>query len=172
MFKANYLLFIARSPWYWLFLILLGLSMEGIALAYQHIWEEPPCVLCIHVRLWTAGIVLVAIAALLVRNTRLPAFVPHILSAFVMAGMFERAYQLLGIERGTIMGDCSFNLGLPDWLAIDKWFPALFEVETTCGYTPELLFGITMAEALIVMSAGLFLVSLILTVASFPRSNT
>lgn len=162
---------IAQGPWYWLFLVLLGLSMEVTALVYQYVWDEPPCVLCIHVRLWVSGLVLLSIVALLVRKTRLPVFLPHIFNTLIMAGIFERAYQLLGIERGTILGDCSFNLGLPGWFAIDRWLPAIFEVQTTCGYTPELLFGITMAEALIIMSSVLFLVSLMLTVVSLLHKN-
>jgi disulfide bond formation protein DsbB len=52
-------------------------------------------------------------------------------------------------------------------LALQEWFPALFKVWEACGYTPELLFGITMAEALLVMSASLVLVSFMLTVAAF-----
>lgn len=101
---------IAQGPWYWLFLVLLGLSMEVTALVYQYVWDEPPCVLCIHVRLWVSGLVLLSIVALLVRKTRLPVFLPHIFNTLIMAGIFERAYQLLGIERGTILGDCSFDL--------------------------------------------------------------
>jgi len=47
----------------------------------------------------------------------------------------------------------------------------LFRVEASCGYTPELIFGITMAEALIVFSAAFLLISLTLTIVSFVRQN-
>jgi disulfide bond formation protein DsbB len=59
------------------------------------------------------------------------------------------------------------DLGLPSWLALDSWFPAVFQVQTTCGYTPELLFGISMAEALIVFSPLFLLLTLAMTLAAF-----
>ena len=41
---------------------------------------------------------------------------------------------------------------MPDWFAVDRWFPALFEVRNICSYTPEIAFGISMAEALLGIS--------------------
>ena len=58
-------------------------------------------------------------------------------------------------------------MGLPKWLALEEWFPSMFKVWEACGYTPELLFGITMAEALLVMSASMVLISFALTVTAF-----
>lgn len=84
-------------------------------------------------------------------------------------GLLERSYVLLGTERGFVVGDCDFNLGLPSWFTSDKWFPSLFQVETSCGNTPELLFGVTMAEGLIVMSAIMVLFSVAMTVAAITR---
>jgi len=159
---------VAGSKWYWLALLVLGLSMEGVALYYQHVLDEDPCVLCIQVRIWVLGLILVALLALAVRRTWFNGFA-HVLTAVVSAGLLERSYQLLGTERGFLYGDCGFDLGLPAWLALDKWFPAVFRVETSCGYTPELLLGITMAEALLVLSGLLLLISLALAVAIFAR---
>jgi len=165
------LIHIARGPWYWVALILLGLSMEAMALVFQYVWEEPPCVLCIHTRLLVMSFVLIGFVALFVRKYWLPRSLAHLLNTLVMAVLFERAYMLLGVERGTIFADCNFDLGLPGWLAFDKWLPALFEVQTSCGYTPELLFGITMAESLIVMSVVLTAVSAVLATASLLGKN-
>ena len=83
----------------------------------------------------------------------------HLSVVFITVGLTERSYQLLGTERGFVFGDCGFDLGLPAWFAIEEWLPWLFRVETACGYTPEIVFGITMAEALMVMSVGLLLLS-------------
>ena len=158
---------IGKSAWYWLALVLIGLSFEGVALYYQYVLEEPPCVLCIHVRLLVLALVLIALAALFLRLFKWPNVLAHLLTVLVAIGLLERSYQLLGTERGFTVGDCGFDLGLPDWLAVDTWFPALFQVQTTCGYTPELLFGITMAEALIVISVAFVFTSLVLTLAAF-----
>jgi disulfide bond formation protein DsbB len=38
---------IGKSSLYWLALVLIGLSFEAVALFYQYVLEEMPCVLCI-----------------------------------------------------------------------------------------------------------------------------
>ena len=107
----------------------------------------------------------------LILNNRWAGRIAHVLTAVIAASLLERSYQLLGTERGFVFRDCGFDLGLPAWLALDSWFPALFRVEATCGYTPELVFGITMAEALIVFSVAFLLLSLTLTIMSFVKRN-
>jgi disulfide bond formation protein DsbB len=82
-------------------------------------------------------LVIIAILGLLARHNKLINTVAHISTVLVAVGLTERSYQLLGTERGFIFADCSFNLGLPAWFAIDAWLPSLYRVETTCGYTPE-----------------------------------
>jgi disulfide bond formation protein DsbB len=47
----------------------------------------------------------------------------------------------------------------------------LFKVWEACGYTPELLFGITMAEGLVVISAVLVLLTAVMTLASLLAGN-
>ena len=161
---------IAHSRWYWLALVALGFSFITVALYYQYVLEELPCVLCIQVRILVLCLTFVAFNAF-VLNNKWSSLIAHILTVLITAAMLERSYQLLGTERGFVFGDCGFDLGLPSWLALDTWFPALFRVESSCGYTPELIFGITMAEALIVMSAALVLISLTLTILSFLRQD-
>ena len=95
----------------------------------------------------------------------------HILLVAGAIGLMDRSYQLLGTERGFILGACNFDLGLPDWFAVEQWMPWLFRVETTCGYTPEVAFGVTMAEALMLMSVGMLLLSISIMVASFMNNE-
>lgn len=166
----NKLQSIAHSRWYWLVLVAVGLSFIFVALYYQYELEQAPCVLCIQVRILMLCLTIVAFNALILNN-RWAGRIAHILTTVIAASLLERSYQLLGTERGFVFGDCGFDLGLPSWLALDSWFPALFRVEASCGYTPELIFGITMAEALIVFSAVFILISFALTIASFVRQN-
>ena len=44
---------------------------------------------------------------------------------------------------------------MPDWFAVDRWFPSLFEVRNLCSFTPEMLLGLSMAESLMLFAFGL-----------------
>ena len=160
---------IGNSRLYWLALAVTGFSMEAVALFYQYVLDEMPCVLCIHVRLWVMALVIAALLVLLLHRLRFMPVLGHLLTVVIAAGLLERSYQLLGTERGFVDGECGFSLGLPAWFTPDTWFPAVFQVETSCGYTPELPFGVTMAEALMVVSAIFVLVSVAMTVAAIVR---
>ena len=144
---------------YWAGLVVLGLALEAAALYYQYALDEWPCVLCIHIRIWILGFVLVGLVALFCIYSRVAMRILHGLNLVMMIGFLERSYQVLAVERGWIFGDCDMNLGMPSWFALDKWFPAVFEVQTSCGYTPLILFQISMAEILIVIAGLLTLVS-------------
>ena len=84
-----------------------------------------------------------------------------------MVGLLERSWRLLAVERGWIFGDCEMDLGMPPWFALDQWFPWLFEVQTSCGYTPLIMFDISMAEVLLVLSAALSVLSMAVFIASW-----
>jgi disulfide bond formation protein DsbB len=95
------------------------------------------------------------------------------LAVFLTAvGLVERSYLLLGTERGFIFADCGFDLGLPTWFAIEETLPWLYRVETSCGYTPELLFGITMAESLMALSILFLVISFAVVFIGFKRMLT
>jgi disulfide bond formation protein DsbB len=147
---------LAATRWYWLALILLGVSLESLALLYQYVLEYWPCVLCIHVRIWVLGLVAAALTGLMLRRRRAGRGIGHLLVFVISVGLLERSWKLIAIERGfAVDGECNFDAGLPEWFALDQWFPAMFKVWEACGYTPELLFGVTMAEALLVLSIAL-----------------
>ena len=160
---------IGASRWYWLTLLVFGLSLEAVALFYQYVLDYLPCVLCVHARIWVLGLILVSVLGLAVRKIPGLRILSHALVTLVSAGLLERSWMLFGTERGLVYGSCDFDLGMPDWLALDRWFPALFEVLEACGYTPELLLGVTMAEGLLVMSVLLVAAGAIMTVAAFVR---
>jgi disulfide bond formation protein DsbB len=158
---------ISHSHWYWLFYITGSFVLLAVALYFQYIIETLPCVICIQVRLWLSLLILVAFAGLLTRNHRVMNFFANLSIVAIAVGLTERSYILLGTERGFVFADCGFNLGLPSWFAIDDWLPSLYRVETSCGYTPEIIFGITMAQALMVLSVCLLFISVCVFLASF-----
>lgn len=153
---------ISASKFYWLFLLLFAISLEATALVYQYFLDYYPCVICIHIRIIVLGMILISLAGLKFYAHHTARIILHLTMTGLFIIFIERSYHLLGVERGFVFGDCSMNSGLPDWFAIDQWFPSVFKIWEPCGYTPELLFGITMAEALIVISVALSLFSIIL----------
>lgn len=151
---------------YWLAIILIGLILESVALYYQYMLNEWPCVLCIHIRIWILGLIVIALFALLVQSWPGLVRLAHGLTFVAVIGFVERSWQVLAVERGWTFGDCDMDAGLPDWFALDRWLPAVFEVKTSCGYTPLIIFNISMAEVLMVISS----VFLLITFTTFSLS--
>ncbi len=152
---------------YWAALILIGAALEGGAFYYQYVLDEWPCVLCIHVRIWVVAFMLLAMVAIFCTNSIVATRIAHFLNVGIMVGLLERSWRVLAIEQGWIFGDCDMDLGMPAWFALDKWVPSLFEVQTSCGYTPLILFDISMAESLLVISALMLIMSATVFIASW-----
>ena len=163
----KFLNILINSPKYWLVCLFGGIAALLVALLYQYAFDEWPCVLCIHIRLWITLLVVVSIAGLLLRKFKILNLFSHFSLVLVAVGLTERSYMLLGTERGFVFGDCGFDVGLPAWFAIESWLPWIYRVESSCGYTPELVFGITMAEALMVISVGLLILSVAVSIVGF-----
>ena len=162
---------VSHSSWYWLLALLTGIALLSVALIYQYVFDERPCLLCIQVRLWVSLLIIASFVGLIVRHNRLMNSVSHLSIVLIAVGLIDRSYQLLGTERGFIDGGCGFDLGLPTWFAIEEWLPSVYYVQTSCGYTPEILFGITMAESLMVFSVALLVVSFCISLASFLKRS-
>lgn len=152
---------------FWVALILIGFALEGIAYYYQYILEEPPCILCIHFRLLVVLMIVFSFLGLSLKSSKVGTTLVSVALLLVFGGMAERSYQLLGTERGFIMGECAATLNFPNWIAVDQWFPSFFAPWTSCGYTPKLFFDITMAEALMAFSVVMTLLAIGMLVASF-----
>ena len=152
-----------RSRWYWLTLVLLGIALLSVALYYQYALGDEPCQVCIHARLWVVAFTLIALIMLITPQTTLVRVVGNLGVLTSAAGLFERARYLYRLENGIGDGSCQFQLGMPDWFAVDRWMPWLFEVRNLCSFTPEMLLGLSMAETLMGLAIGIgFLAALTL----------
>jgi disulfide bond formation protein DsbB len=143
-----------KSRWYWLTLVLFGIALLGVALYYQYALGDEPCQVCIHARLWVVAFTLIALFMLITPQTTLVRVVGSLGVLTAGAGLFERARYLYRLENGIGDGSCQFQLGMPDWFAVDRWMPWLFEVRNLCSFTPEMLLGLSMAETLMAAGAG------------------
>ena len=160
-----------QSRWYWLALALFGIALLGVALYYQYALGDEPCQVCIHARLWVVAFTLVALIVLVTPQTSLLRVVGNVGVLIAGAGLFERARYLYRLENGIGDGSCQFQLGMPDWFAVDRWMPWLFEVRNLCSFTPEMLFGLSMAETLMGMGAGVSLLAVLMTLRGAARSR-
>ena len=143
----------------WWAVFILGSGLLAAALYWQYVIGDDPCQVCIQARLWAVAMGLVGAVVLLLPDDFLTRFTGLVLTFITSAGMGERAYYLYEIENFRGDGSCEFTLGMPSWFAVDQWFPALFEVRNICSYTPEIAFGISMAEALMAIAFVVCIVS-------------
>ena len=156
-----------ESRAWWLGLLITCLTLEGVALYYQYALGYLPCVLCIHVRMLLFAIILVSLCGMFFSRFSGVGRFLMVLNILLWGWMLERSYQLLGTERGWILGECQMQSGLPGWLALEDWMPWLFRIHEPCGYTPFVVFRISMAEILVVLS----LFMLVLTLAGIAANH-
>ena len=148
-----------KSRWYWLTLVLFGIALLSVALYYQYALGDEPCQVCIHARLWVVAFTLIALMMSMTPQITLARVLGSLGVLIAGAGLFERARYLYRLENGIGDGSCQFQLGMPDWFAVDEWMPWLFEVRNLCSFTPEMLFGLSMAETLMAVGAGICLLA-------------
>jgi len=144
----------------WWAMLLSGMGMFMAALYWQYALGEDPCQVCIQARLWVVAIALIGTVMLVLPDSAAARLGGLVLLLISSVGLGERSYYLYEIENFRGDGSCQFTLGMPDWFAVDRWFPALFEVRNICSYTPEIAFGISMAEALLGISILIATISL------------
>ena len=150
---------ILQTRWYWIALAIAGSALLAVALYYQYVLGDEPCQVCIHARLWVVAFTLIALVMLITSQHRVLRVVANIGVVVACAGLTERARYLYRLENGIGDGSCQFQLGMPDWFAVDQWMPWLFEVRNLCSFTPTMLFGLSMAESLMGIGALLCFVA-------------
>lgn len=155
-----------NSSLYWWLLLAGALGAEAIALYYQYALDFGPCVLCIHIRLWLAAVILIAVVALAGFRLRCVQSLCHPLALLAALGFAERSWRVLAVERLWIESSCTLESGLPAWFAPDQWLPWLFEIWEACGYTP-MVGPFSMAEWLAAASIPFLLLTLTATVRHF-----
>jgi len=158
-----------QSRWYWAVVAALGFMLLAVALYYQYALGDEPCQVCIHARLWVVAFTLIALIVLVMPQTSPVRVAGNVGVIIAGAGLFERARYLYRLENGIGDGSCQFQLGMPDWFAVDRWMPWLFEVRNLCSFTPEMLLGLSMAETLMGVGVGVCLVAICTAVLDLRR---
>jgi len=155
----------------WAAVIAVSVGLLGGALYYQEFQRDYPCELCVYARVWIAAIALVAVAGLALRKTVWPLRLTVAAELALSVGLATVVWKLLGLEYGFgELGACSMRPNFPSWAQLDAWLPLLFEVQGPCMATPTVLFGLSMADGLAVITT-VFLLSFALALVAEPLSR-
>ena len=154
--------FLKSSLFWWVVLLIPTLSM-GIALYFQYVLYDEPCALCIHVRVYMVALMIIGLLGVIINSSLIKA-VLHWLLAGVSVGLAFKCWELFGVERGFIAAGCSFDAGLPSWLPLEALIPSLFESRGSCGVSPDVAFGISMAESLMPVAIAAAIVAVLAAV--------
>lgn len=152
----------------WASVIAICVALEAGAVYYQQALLYFPCELCIYTRVWIAAIALLALVGLAVRMQ--PWAVRGVLVGQIAlsVGLGGVVWKLLALDYGFAgAGACSLYARFPSWAPLDRWLPLLFEVQATCGETPEVLFGLSMADGLAAITVGFLVAFCAALVGSF-----
>lgn len=162
---------LAGRPLFWLALAAFGLLLQGIALYYQYGLDYGPCVLCVHVRMWLALLMVLALVAATLCRWRAPRVVLLLASIGICVALSERAWQVVATERGWVIGSCEMVSGLPDWVPLERWLPSVFQIQEACGYTPDMPWGLTMGESLLGLFPAMAVALLVLLPGALRRRD-
>lgn len=147
---------LGQMRWFWWAVFALCISLDAGALFYQHVLYYYPCELCIYVRVWLLAIALLCVVGVLLRKQRWPRFVISVGGLALSFGLANDTWNLIVVEYAlSDSGSCSFFANFPSWAPLDKWLPAVFEVQELCQATPEIFLGISMAQVLSLVSISL-----------------
>ena len=146
--------------YFWLAGIAYFVVMECIALYYQYVLQFFPCALCVQVRAWVVGAIIGAAVSVYFRTRFWIRFVGLCAIIFFLGGALYTSWYALGVENGTIISSCTIGAGFPSFMPLDQWIPFFFGANGPCGQSPEMWFGFSMVETLLV-TLGIPLVVLI-----------
>ncbi len=124
--------------------------MEFIALYYQYILEFYPCSLCVQIRAWIVGVIILSTINSFITRYRCISWINLTLIILLLAGAIYTSWYAWEVEKGTIVSSCAFGAGFPEFMLLDEWIPWLFEATGDCGQSPAMWLGFSMVEWLLI----------------------
>ena len=161
-----------ESRYFWLTGALYLVLMEAIALYYQYVLDFYPCALCVQVRAWVTSAIALSLVTLFVRKHFWLRSAGLTLTMGLLGGALNTTWYAYGVEKGTILSSCTMGAGFPEFMPLDQWIPWLFEAQGACGLSPDMLFGLTMIESLLITIAIPFLALFVLWSLHFRGALT
>ena len=138
------------SRFFWIFGAVFLLLMESIALYFQYALDLDPCALCVQIRAWILGALIISIFTSFVCNRFVWRWIGLTLTTVLLSGGLYTSWYSWGVEKGEIISGCSFGAGFPSFMPLDEWIPLIFAAPGICGQSPEMWFGLSMNEGLLI----------------------
>ena len=150
----------------WLLLAFTALTLELIALYFQHVMALAPCVMCVYERLAVLGLVFSGfLGASNPENLliRMSAFIIWAVSAVwgLMLALEHAGLQMSSSPFAT----CDFLPNFPEWAPLHQWFPWLFNPTGDCTQVVWTMLNYSMPQWL-VLGFGLYCLSLVVVLIS------
>ena len=154
----NQLYKFGESRYFWLAGVLYLVLMESIALYYQYVLDWYPCALCVQVRAWVLGAILFAMFSFFMVKNFWFRWMGLNLTIAMMGGALYTSWYALGVENGTVISSCTMGAGFPEFMPLDQWIPVFFEAQGICGQSPDMPFGVSMVQGLLITLSAPLLV--------------
>jgi len=156
----------------WLFLAGVAITLEIIALYFQHVMGLSPCVMCIYQRTAILGI---AIAGLI------GAMAPQVfivrLVAYGLWGYSAIKGLLIALEHVDIQINsspffsCDFRPNFPQWLLLDEIIPTFFQAQGDCATISWQFLGWSMSQWMVLVFSGFVLALAVIVINRLRPSN-
>ena len=142
----------------WLLLSGFCLILELSALFVQYVLKFEPCLICVQQRALIMVLMLLSFVGMFLRKTKLSLL--FIIGAMGIVGkIFDLALNKTLLQMNpSVAGFCSIEKPFPNWLPMDKWFPAIFLNQGDCSATDIDILGMSLSENLMLISIILFII--------------
>ncbi|OIN04289.1 disulfide bond formation protein DsbB [Oceanisphaera psychrotolerans] len=137
----------SRTRLAWGLLTIGATLLLAIALFFQYVQGLYPCVMCVYQRAALAGVILAALPGWLAPRNGLVTGLA--LAGWLAASVkgFWLANEHVGYQLNpSPFNQCSSFADFPQWLALDRWWPALFHPSGDCSDTSWSWLGWSMPQ--------------------------
>lgn len=160
----------SKSKKYWIILVFSVFILECAALFLQHILLLKPCILCIYQRCALCGI---AIAGLLAIISPSCIFI-RIFSILIWIYSAWKGF-LLAKEQTNIQlypspfFKCDLFVKFPEWLPLDRWWPAMFNAYGDCTTTSWHFLSLELSQWTFIIFINYLILGLLTCLSQFIK---
>ncbi|MDO6683910.1 MULTISPECIES: disulfide bond formation protein DsbB [unclassified Agarivorans] len=152
----------------WLSLLLFMVFFEACALAFQHVMELPPCVMCIYERVAMLGIAGGAIIGLLKPNNLLVRILGFAAWGVSAAWGLQLSITHTDLQMNpSPFATCDLFVSFPGWAPLDQWLPWMFQAYGSCDVVDWIFLSLSMPQWLIIIFAANLIALVVMVMAQF-----